>query len=132
VLRLFRQMLEAINHIHKKGIMHRDVKPPNVFIDDAINIKLGDFGLAVTSLKSGEPSHSTSPGDGDGDGGGPVTEIVGTPVYRSPEQEMEGAAYDSKADMYALGIIFFEMWHPMATYQVGSICAKEASVNCDI
>ncbi|CAN0581457.1 unnamed protein product, partial [Ectocarpus sp. 12 AP-2014] len=46
--RLFRQMLEGVDFIHSKGIIHRDLTPPNVFLDGEENVKLGDFGLATS------------------------------------------------------------------------------------
>ena len=89
------------------------------------NIKLGDFGLAKDKLDSKdkqphEPPTSgsiTSPtlqrsdsaGSFDGDS---ITTGVGTMLYRAPEQGVEGKSYDQKADMYPLGIILFELFHP--------------------
>lgn len=51
--KLFRQVLEGIRHIHDNNIIHRDIKPANIFIDQDGNVKLGDFGLAVSSSKPG-------------------------------------------------------------------------------
>ncbi|GAB5361024.1 hypothetical protein AAMO2058_000679000, partial [Amorphochlora amoebiformis] len=96
--KFFRQTVEAIDHIHQKGIIHRDLKPDNIFIDSKANIKLGDFGLAF----GGEITEDQDK----------PSEVVGTLLYRSPEQAEEGKTYDHKADMFALGIILFEIFRP--------------------
>jgi translation initiation factor 2-alpha kinase 4 len=107
--RLTRMMLEGLAHIHSYGIMHRDLKPSNIFIDSNGEIKIGDFGLATfdkTKEESGGPAsrnieHSTN---------------IGTKLYASPEQDAEIACeYDERTDVYSLGIILFELWHPFRT-----------------
>lgn len=103
--RILRQIVEGLNHIHSQGIIHRDLKPANIFLDQKGDVKIGDFGLATTGSKimvlsissaSLDENESTRPG-------------VGTPFYTSPEQEKVGYHFDAKVDIYALGIIFFEM-----------------------
>jgi serine/threonine protein kinase len=47
--KLFRQVVEGLNHIHAQGIIHRDLKPSNIFLDSNGDVKIGDFGLAVSS-----------------------------------------------------------------------------------
>ena len=118
--RLFRQTLEAVAYIHSKDIVHRDVKPANIFIDTHQTVKLGDFGLAVLmGAKSAprDPSLTFPRPPAADEGGlsaesGSLREVVGTVFYRSPEQEGEGLAYDDRADIYALGIILFELFNP--------------------
>ena len=95
-----------------RSIIHRDIKPGNIFIlEENMQIKIGDFGLACLESKneasrfnysSSENSNSTR------------TKGVGTPIYASPEQ-LRGDKYDSKSDMYSLGIVLFELYHPFRT-----------------
>ena len=92
-LSIARQVAEGLGEAHKLGITHRDLKPGNIMIDKDGQAKIMDFGIA-RSLQ----------------GGGITAEggIIGTPEYMSPEQ-VEGKPADPRADIYALGIILFEM-----------------------
>lgn len=103
VWRLFRQVVEAVLYIHSKGMVHRDLKPANIFIDELGNVKLGDFGLAVMLSEQVREGGLDSPDES-------LTGPAGTPTYRSPEQGVGGTHIDAKADMFALGVILFEMW----------------------
>ncbi|XP_006821478.1 eukaryotic translation initiation factor 2-alpha kinase 1-like [Saccoglossus kowalevskii] len=111
---IFKQILEGVNYIHSQGLMHRDLKPRNIFLEKADNcIRIGDFGLAregvidvevpLTPLHQGVYSTDSSHTSG-----------VGTCTYASPEQ-LKGSFYDNKSDMYSLGIILFELFHPFGT-----------------
>lgn len=107
--KLITQMLDAFNYIHELKIIHRDVKPSNIFLDQKNNIKLGDFGLAtqgggVIANKSTPQENNQSIIQANSD----MSFNVGTPIYMSPEQEA-GGKYDCMADMWSLGIIMFEM-----------------------
>lgn len=111
--RLFREILEALSHIHAQGIIHRDLKPMNIFIDESKNIKVGDFGLAknvhhsIAAISKLEKSSYQNSGD--------LTSDVGTTLYVANEVLTGNGNYDSKVDMYSLGIIFFEMIHRFST-----------------
>ncbi|KAL2219885.1 anticodon binding domain of tRNAs-domain-containing protein [Thermoascus aurantiacus ATCC 26904] len=108
--RLFRQILDGLRHIHSHGIIHRDLKPDNIFIDVANNPRIGDFGLATSGKFS---TAVRSSGDADF---GNFTRSIGTTFYVAPEMKSVSTGnYDEKVDMYALGIIFFEMCHPLKT-----------------
>ncbi|KAF1839024.1 Serine/threonine-protein kinase [Decorospora gaudefroyi] len=110
--RLFRQILEGLDHIHGHGIIHRDLKPDNVFIDMAKIPKIGDFGLA-TSGQYQRPDRKASAGVQDG---GDMTRSVGTALYVAPELSSSVTGdYTNKVDMYSMGIIFFEMCFPLKT-----------------
>jgi serine/threonine protein kinase len=88
-----RQVAEGLGEAHRLGVVHRDLKPSNVMIDKDGNAKIMDFGIA-RSLAGGGITAAGA--------------IVGTPEYMSPEQ-VEGTPADQRADLYALGIMLFEM-----------------------
>lgn len=111
---LFHQIVEGLAHIHGQGIIHRDLTPSNIFFDARNDIKIGDFGLAkflkLEQLDQdvGVPLDTTGVSiDGTGQ--------VGTYFYTAPEIEQGWPKIDEKADMYSLGIVFFELWHPFGT-----------------
>jgi len=93
IIELISQIGDALDHAHKAGIIHRDVKPSNVLMDGKWAL-LSDFGLAKMVETS---SDLTGSGVG-----------IGTPAYMSPEQGM-GKEVDHRTDLYALGIILYEM-----------------------
>lgn len=106
IWRLFRQILEGLNHIHTLNVVHRDLKPENIFIDAASNVRIGDFGLAT----SGQYSIADKPSSAAMLLSGDMTKSIGTLFYVAPEvRSTAGGTYTSKVDMYSLGIIFFEM-----------------------
>ncbi|KAF8318404.1 kinase-like protein [Clavulina sp. PMI_390] len=114
---LFRQILDALKHIESFGIIHRDIKPGNIFIDLLGNVKVGDFGLASTrhAITDGndgtEDNHSISHSSISRDE--EFTSGVGTGLYIAPEvlKQKPGQTH-SNADIYSLGIVFFEMNMP--------------------
>ncbi|KFV89217.1 Interferon-induced, double-stranded RNA-activated protein kinase, partial [Fulmarus glacialis] len=85
----FLQILEGVKYIHSEGLIHRDLKPQNIFVSHEDKIKIGDFGL-VTSV-----AYET------------LTENRGTKSYMAPEQI--GVKYGKGVDIYALGLIWFEI-----------------------
>lgn len=91
------QVCEALNAVHAAGVVHRDVKPANLFLvrteDGAERVKLIDFGLARIEWEETRITHSGAP--------------VGTPGYMSPEQETGGEVGPS-SDLFALGIVLYE------------------------
>ncbi|KAF7151804.1 hypothetical protein RHSIM_Rhsim02G0076900 [Rhododendron simsii] len=109
----FRQIVEGLVHIHAQGIIHRDLTPNNIFFDARNDIKIGDFGLAKF-LKLEQMDQDPDPAE---TAGVSVdrTGQVGTYFYTAPEIEQGWPKIDEKADMYSLGIVFFELWHPFGT-----------------
>ncbi|KAK5680843.1 eukaryotic translation initiation factor 2-alpha kinase [Elasticomyces elasticus] len=111
--RYTRQITEGLAHIHGHGIIHRDLKPDNVFIDLASNPRIGDFGLATTSQYHTVERSTMMSGHS---GGGDMTRSVGTALYVAPElRSSSGGSYNDKADMYSLGIMFYEMCETFGT-----------------
>ncbi len=92
-LRLFYQVADAVEYAHQHEVLHRDIKPANVLLDDSRNALLADFGLARS-----KDSRGTLTEDG----------IIGTPLYIAPEQA-EGGDVDARSDIYALGILLYEI-----------------------
>jgi tRNA A-37 threonylcarbamoyl transferase component Bud32 len=93
---LVSRMAEALEYAHGKGIVHRDVKPSNIVIDDSHQPWLIDFGLAHCEESD---IHATEPGD-----------VLGTPAYMSPEQARgDTEAIDACTDVYSLGVVLYEM-----------------------
>lgn len=88
-----RQVVDALRAASQQGVVHRDVKPANIFVDGDDRARLGDFGLARTS----ELATPTAPG-----------EVVGTVYYMAPEL-IDGAPADVRSDIYALGCVLYEM-----------------------
>lgn len=132
-LRLFLQIVQAVQHVHMQNLIHRDLKPSNCFIDDRGTVKVGDFGLSRESNDGNEGSvNSASTSlllDPQDDGAGDNTVGVGTRSYASPEQ-MNGSDYDSKTDIYSLGIMLFELLHPMHTGMERHICFQKVRTSC--
>uniref|UniRef100_A0A8C0CMP9 non-specific serine/threonine protein kinase n=1 Tax=Balaenoptera musculus TaxID=9771 RepID=A0A8C0CMP9_BALMU len=118
--RLFREILDGLAYIHEKGMIHRDLKPVNIFLDSDDHVKIGDFGLATDHLAfAADGKQDDTSGDHliKSDPSGHLTGMVGTALYVSPEvQGSTKSAYNQKVDLFSLGIIFFEMcYHPMIT-----------------
>ncbi|KAL6299472.1 kinase-like domain-containing protein [Sparassis latifolia] len=111
--RLFQQIVDALVHMSSLGILHRDIKLTNIFIDGKGDCKVGDFGLATSSLAAVDPSDVTHTIYNDTD----MTLDVGTRLYIAPEVQSSrgGPRNHMKADMYSLGIVFFEMNYMFST-----------------
>ncbi|MDQ3335930.1 MAG: serine/threonine protein kinase [Myxococcota bacterium] len=99
-LEILRGVLSGLKHAHEKGVVHRDIKPDNIFLaqkDGEIIVKILDFGIAKLRAGSGDDPASTRAG---------LT--VGTPAYLSPEQAV-GGEITPASDLYSASIVLFEM-----------------------
>ena len=92
ILDYFTQICLAIKHIHEKKIIHRDLKSGNIFLMKNGLVKLGDFGIAKRFQKTMDKAKT----------------FIGTPYYLSPEI-INGKPYDSKSDIWSLGVLLYEM-----------------------
>jgi len=96
-LAIVRALCDALQYAHDEGIVHRDIKPENVLLDRAGRVKVADFGLAkVTGVEGGV--HLTA-----------VDQVMGTPHYMAPEQMERPLDVDHRADLFALGVVMYEM-----------------------
>ena len=99
-LALTRQITAGLAHAHEQGIIHRDIKPANIMISDEIGhgerVRILDFGLARLRGNVGRDATQTNM-------------VVGTPNYMAPEQTVPGTTIDARTDLYAVGVVLFEM-----------------------
>ena len=99
-LELFARICDAVHHGHQKGIIHRDLKPTNLLVDAAGQVKVIDFGVArATDSDQAVTTLQTDLG-----------QLIGTLQYMSPEQyDADPAALDTRSDVYALGVVLYEL-----------------------
>lgn len=97
-LGLVRQICDALQFAHDEGIIHRDIKPENILVDRRGRVKIADFGLAKLASASDHDFTLTA-----------THQVMGTPRYMAPEQMMGSRTVDHRADIYSLGVVFYEM-----------------------
>jgi predicted Ser/Thr protein kinase len=107
------QICEALQFAHDEGVVHRDIKPENILIDKKGRVKIADFGIAKimggtspTALPASNREgrrNETEPGKLTQD------QVLGTPNYMAPEQQEHPERVDHRADIYSLGVVFYEM-----------------------
>jgi Protein kinase domain/Tetratricopeptide repeat len=104
-VRILGEVARALAHAHRHGVIHRDIKPDNILLtgDDA---QVADFGIAKAIAASSEYAGLTS-----------VGVALGTPLYMAPEQAAGDATTDARADLYALGVVAYEMLSGQPPFQ---------------
>ena len=99
------QIAPALDAVHSQGIVHRDLKPGNILFDSFGNPAISDFGIAHLTAATTDLTGSA---------------IIGTPSYMSPEQVRGDSDLDGRSDVYALGVILFEMLSGRGSYQANT------------
>jgi predicted Ser/Thr protein kinase len=102
-------LCDALQFAHDRGIVHRDIKPENLLLDKTGRVKVADFGLAkMIEPEPGRADLPAGPNVGAAPQPGP-SGIMGTPSYSAPEQKTDPQRVDRRADIYSLGVVFYEM-----------------------
>jgi hypothetical protein len=117
-LRLFAEVCDAVHHAHQQGVIHRDLKPANILVEESGRPKVLDFGIARLIENAGEHPRLTTTGN-----------VIGSLAYMSPEQLGGGSRrVDAAADIYALGVICYEMLTGRLPFDVRGLSVAEAAV----
>jgi serine/threonine protein kinase len=97
-LKVIPQICDALQFAHDEGVVHRDIKPENIMLDKKGRVKITDFGLARILGRDAKGLRLTG-----------AQEVMGTPHYMAPEQIEHPQTVDHRADIYSLGVVFYEM-----------------------
>jgi serine/threonine-protein kinase len=111
VVEIGAQVADALDYAHRAGVIHRDVKPANILLCDDGRAKVADFGIAKAAIEAFEDATGAGAGAAARAGAHDLTQsgaIVGTAKYLSPEQ-VNGQAVDGRSDVYALGVVLYEI-----------------------
>lgn len=116
ILRIARETAEGLAAAHRQGLVHRDIKPDNIFLQDpGGQVRIIDFGLARAGVEE--------EGDVTVDGA-----VVGTPAYMSPER-VEGKSLDAKSDLFGLGVILYELLADRLPFEGTSLVSMLAAIS---
>jgi len=108
-LELFARICDAVQHAHQRGLIHRDLKPANILVEESGQPRILDFGVARLTDSD---AHATRQTD--------IGQLVGTLAYMSPEQVLgEPEELDTRSDVYALGVILYELLAGQKPYVIG-------------
>ena len=119
--RIAMEICQALHYAHEEGVVHRDIKPSNILIDKKGRVKIADFGLAKLNEKTGDAPALT-------------TVVMGTPHYMAPEQIETPGNVDHRADLYSLGVVFYEMLTgelPLGRFEPPSVKNEAVDVRLD-
>ena len=97
-LQIVPQICDALQYAHDEGVVHRDIKPENVLVDCKGRVKIADFGLAKLLGRETQGFRLTREG-----------QVMGTPLYMAPEQIEHPQEVDHRADIFSMGVVFYEM-----------------------
>jgi serine/threonine-protein kinase len=117
-IEVMRKVIEALRYAHSKGIVHRDIKPSNILVGPMGEVFVLDWGIAVRAR---------------GVGATPDTQVIGTPMYMSPEQA-KGEKLDGRSDLFSLCVTFYEfltLRHPFAEVAHDPAAVMQAIVSKD-
>jgi eukaryotic-like serine/threonine-protein kinase len=115
-LELMAKVCDAVEHAHQRGVIHRDLKPGNILVDETGQPKILDFGVARVTESDAQPTRQTDLG-----------QLVGTLAYMSPEQVTgDPLAVDNRSDVYSVGVILYELLAHKLPYNVGRKPLHEA------
>jgi serine/threonine-protein kinase len=117
---LLAQLLKGLDHAHGEGLVHRDLKPENVIVEAGDVARIVDFGIAVLREPEDDDERLTASGM-----------IIGTPLYMAPEQA-KGEDIDHRADLYALGVILYELLAGKPPFQGTSMEVAVAKINQEL
>jgi serine/threonine protein kinase len=120
-LNIVPKICEALQYAHNEGIVHRDIKPENILLDKKGQVKIADFGIA--KIIGQTPAEVSLTG---------AKDVVGTPHYMAPEQIEKPSEVDHRADIYSLGVVFYEMLTgelPLGKFQPPSACAHAVQID---
>ncbi len=92
------QICEALEYAHSEGIVHRDIKPENILLDQKGRVKIADFGVSKLLGSAAQAARLTQ-----------SNQVLGSMHYMAPEQFEDPLAVDHRADLYSLGVVFYEM-----------------------
>ncbi len=109
-LEIMEKVCDAVHHAHQRGLIHRDLKPGNILVDESGQPKILDFGVARVTDRDSQATSQTD-----------VGQLIGTLAYMSPEQVLaDPLELDTRSDVYALGVILYELLAKRLPYDIGN------------
>ena len=118
-LEIVSQVCGAIQYAHENGVVHRDIKPTNILLNSEGSVKIADFGLAKL-YSPDDNSHQLTQ----------TRQVFGTPNYMAPEQIEASKEVDHRADIYSLGVVFYELL--TGELPLGRFDPPSAKINVDV
>jgi serine/threonine protein kinase len=120
-LAIIPKICDALQYAHEEGVVHRDIKPENILVDKRGRVKIADFGLAKLLGQTAADARLTR-----------SNLMMGTPHYMAPEQMEKPLAVDHRADIYSLGVVFYELLTgelPLGRFQPPSSCGRGMQID---